>query len=196
MNRTALVAVLVVAAVGTVVLLNRSDYNETVTPAPTTASLGTTVAPAAPTTASLGTTVAPAAPTTASLGTTVAPAAPTTASLGTTVAPAAPTTASPAPTTAPPDTTVAPPAQPESTATTESLPIQPEFEPLTTSCSSPDVVDQALEGLVEDCEALLAFYLLVDAQQQFYSDSATAWSATNALENWKVGIPPNRGDIV
>ena len=79
------------------------------------------------------------------------------------------------------------PTQPEPTPTAEDPPItQPEPEPLAASpCTSPAVVDQALDALVGDCEALWDFYLLQDAKQRFDSDPAIAWNATNPLQKWR-----------
>ena len=162
-GRFALVSALVVAAVaiGTVLLLNRSDNNETTAPAPTTAAPDPTVAP----------------PSTIESSTEVEST----------------TTASPIEIET--TTTTESSTEVESTTTTESpVPSHVGLEPPTTPCSSPTVVDQALEGLVEDCEVLFAFYLLEDAQQLF-SDPATAWSATNPLENWK-GVDVADGRVV
>ena len=139
--------------------------------------------------------------------------------------------ADPAPTTEPeaparPEPEPPTPTQPdpEPTPTTEpptSTQLEPEPEPTPSAdspCTSPAVVDQALDALVGDCETLWDFYLLQEAKQHFDSDVwalpalavvaiwlqeanqhfdsdvATAWNTTNPLENWK-GVTVAEGRV-
>ena len=95
----------------------------------------------------------------------------------------------PTPTTQPPTTTQPQPTQPEPEPTPTTEPpttTQPAPEPIAGQpCTFPAVVDQTLEALVNDCEALWAFYQSQDTKQRIDSDPATAWSETNPLHNWR-----------
>ena len=85
--------------------------------------------------------------------------------------------------------------QPEPPPTTEPAPLtQPEPEPLADSpCTSPTVVDQALEALVADCEALWNFFKSQVFEQPTRDDSWDSWGSTNPLDAWHgVGVTDGR----
>ena len=73
---------------------------------------------------------------------------------------------------------------------------QPHPSVISQPCASETVVDQSLTQLVEDCEALWAFYLDLDGNGLYYRDDPSihtffsnvdptaAWNETNPIENW------------
>ena len=77
----------------------------------------------------------------------------------------------------------------------------PLLEPPETPCTSPTVVDQALEALVADCEGLWAFYtsqgnrgrLEYDPTERG-GDPTTAWNRNNPLESWR-GVTVEDGRV-
>ena len=101
--------------------------------------------------------------------------------------PVAPTTTQPepepTPTTQPPTTTQ---PEPEPTPTTQP-PTTTQPEPfIDAPCSSPAVVDQTLDALVADCEALWNFYRSQDFAALLDSRGWT-WNHTTPLQDW-VGV--------
>ena len=52
-------------------------------------------------------------------------------------------------------------------------------------CTSPTVVDQALEALVADCESLWAFYRLQDSEWPFAPGPSSAWNSRNPIQDWR-----------
>ena len=97
------------------------------------------------------------------------------------------------PTATQPDPEPTPTAEPPTLTQPEPATAQPEVS-LESPCTSPTVVDQALESLVADCESLWAFYRLQDSKSQFGSGPATAWSRTNPMENWR-GVTVSDGRV-
>ena len=58
------------------------------------------------------------------------------------------------------------------------------FDPEVSPCKSPVVVDQTLEALVADCEALWGFFKGQESMKPIGSQRSNIWGDTNPLEDW------------